>query len=164
LAPGNGLATLVRAVKTIICEGEEVTQPNPGVEARLHLVKVNRSAIYLMLCRFATGGQPVGDAVVVVADTSDALGLELAAAAREKAGMNSHEESSQVLQEGQIPTAMIVLTLDDAKALLRTSHPSVAAGLDHRPPQGCVRVVSIAAGAAMLVHADVRATTSIAEA
>jgi hypothetical protein len=141
-----------------------MTNPNPGVEARLHLVRANRSAIYVMLCRTAGGGRPVGDAVVVVADTSDAVGLELAEAACERTGLSVHEETTQVQDRGEIPTAMIVLTLDDAKMLFAVSHPNVATGLDRQPPQGCVRVVSIAAGAAMLIHTDVRAITCVAEA
>lgn len=58
-----------------------MTAPNPGIEKRLHLVKAKRSAIYVMLSRFAAGGRSVADAVVVVADTSDPVGLELAEAA-----------------------------------------------------------------------------------
>ena len=141
-----------------------MTQPNPGAEARLHLVKANRSAIDVMLCRTASGGRSVSDAVVVVADTSDPVGFELAEAASEKAGMNIHEESSQVRQDGQIPTALIALTLNDAKMLFSISHPSIAAGLERLPPPGCIRVVSIAAGAAMLVHCDLRSTAPIASA
>jgi hypothetical protein len=117
-----------------------------------------------MLCRVAAKGRPVGDAVVFVADTSDEIGLELAQAARERSSVDIHEDASHVPQLGQIQNALIVVALDDAKALLSQSHPTVAAGLDRQPPQGCVRVISIAAGAAMLVHSDVRATTSIAEA
>jgi len=55
-----------------------MTDPKPGVEARLHLVRENRSAINLMLCRSASCGRPIADAVVVVADTSDPVGFELA--------------------------------------------------------------------------------------
>ena len=141
-----------------------MTSSNPGIEARLHLVKANRSAIYVMLCRTAAGGRSVTDAVVVIADTSDPVGFELAEAACERTGLSVTEEANQVQDRGEIPTAMIVLTFDDAKTLFSLSHPSVAAGLNHRPPHGCVRVVSIAHGAAMLVHADVRAMTAIAEA
>jgi hypothetical protein len=141
-----------------------MTNPNLGVEARLHIVKANRSAIYVMLCRTAAGGRAVNDAVVVIADTSDTVGLQLAEAACEKVGMNIHEDSRQVQREGQIPTAIIVVSLDEAKMLFGTSHPNVASGLDKLPPQGCVRVVAIAAGAAMLLHSDVRPTTHIAEA
>ena len=141
-----------------------MADPEPGVEARLHLVRANRSAIHLMLCRSASSGRPIADAVVIVADTSDTVGFELAEAACERTGLSVTEEANQVQDRGEIPTAMIFLTFDDAKTLFTLSHPSVAAGLDHRPPHGCVRVVSIAAGAAMLVHADVRAMTAIAEA
>lgn len=141
-----------------------MTDPNPGVEARLHLVRANRSAFFVMLCRAASGGQPVVDHVVVVADTSDPVGYELAQAASETAGLNLHDDANPVQKRGEIPTALIALTLHDAKSLFSISHPSVAAGLERQPPQGCVRVVSIAAGAAMLIHSDVRPTTHIAEA
>ena len=130
----------------------------------MHLVGANRSAIYLMLCRSASIGRPIADAVVVVADTTDPVGFELAEAACERTGLGVSEKANQVQDRDEVPTAMFVLTVDDAKTLLNLSHPSVAVGLDQRPPHGCVRVVSIAAGAAMLVHADVRAMTSIAEA
>lgn len=139
-------------------------QTNPGIEARLHLVRANRSGIYVMLCRAAKGGLCVSDAVVVIADTTDPVGLELAEAASKKSGMNLREEPSQLLQEGQIPTAIIVVNLDEAKALFAVSHPSVAIGLDRPPPQGRVRVVSIAEGAAMLLHSDVRPMAHIAQA
>lgn len=141
-----------------------MNQANSGIEARLHLVRANRSGIYAMLCRAAKGGDSVGGAVVIVADTTDPVGHELAEAASEKAGLDLHEASSQSQQDGQIPTAIIVVTLDEAKALFNASHPNVASELDKLPPQGCVRVVSIAASAAMLLHSDVRPTTRIAEA
>jgi hypothetical protein len=141
-----------------------MTQPNPGLEKRLHLMKANRSAICVMLCRVARGDRPIADPVVVIADTSDPVGLELAEAAAEQSGLNVQDEAFQVQQRGEIPTAIIVVSLADAKSLFSNSHPSVAGGLEHSPPPGCVRVVSIAAGAAMLVHADVRAVTNIAEA
>ena len=141
-----------------------MTAPNPGIEARLHLVQANRAAIYVMLCRAVSGGLLVGDAVVVVADTSDAVGLELGEAAAEKVGLNLREEAKRVEERDEISTAILVLTLDQAKGLFITSHPSVGKGLNRHPPPGCVRCVSIAAGAAMLVHTDVRPTAPIAEA
>lgn len=141
-----------------------MTHQNPGIELRLHLVKANRSAIHLMLCRFASGGHPVGDAVVVVADTSDPVGFELGVDAAEKARLDLHKESTQIQDRGEIPTALLILTIDDARSLFVLSHPSVAIGLERQPPPGCVRVVSIAAGAAMLVHSHMRLITSIGEA
>ena len=138
--------------------------PNPGTEARLHLVKANRAAIYVTLCRAVSGGLAVGDAVVVVADTSDPVGLELADAAATKAGLNVQAEASRVQELGEIPTAIFAVPLEAAKAIFSESHPSVASGLVRPVPSGCVRVVAIAAGAAMLVHTDVRATAPIANA
>ncbi len=141
-----------------------MTEPNPSIEARMHLIRANRSAIYVMLCRAVSGGLSAGDAVVVVADTSDPLGHELGDAAALKAGLNVHEGTAQVLERGEIPTAIIVVSIGDARKLFTESHPSVAAGLDHQPPPGCARVVSIAKGAAMLVHTDVRPSAPIASA
>jgi len=138
--------------------------PNPGIDARLHLIRANRTAIYAMLCRFASGGHPVGDAVVVVADTNDSVGAELGEAASAKAGLNLRDETIGVQERGEIPTVLIVLALDDAKGLFNISHPSVAKGLSRHPPPGFVRVVSVAAGAAMLIHTDVRASAPIASA
>lgn len=140
-----------------------MTQTNPGIELRLHLVRANRSGLYLMLCRAAKGGASIGDAVVIIADSTDPVGLELAEAAAEKAGMGLYEETSHAQQDGQIPTAIIVVTLHEAKAIFNVSHPNIASGLSRPPRQGCVRVVSIAGGAAMLLHSDVRPTTHIAK-
>ena len=140
-----------------------MTDPKPGVEARLHLVRANRSAIFLMLCRSASTGRPIADAVVVVADTSDPMGFDLAEAASERSDLSVREEATQVQDRGEIPTALIALTLDDAKTLFSIRHPSVAAGLDRQPLPGCIRVVSIAAGAATLIHSDIRPTTNIAK-
>jgi hypothetical protein len=138
--------------------------PNPDTEARLHLVKANRAAIYVMVCRAVGGGLSVGDAVVIVADTSDPVGLELADAAAVKAGLYVHNEASRVQEHGEIPTAIIAVPLEAAKSIFSESHPSIASGLVRPVPTGCVRVVSIAAGAAMLVHTDVRPTAPIADA
>jgi hypothetical protein len=141
-----------------------MTDPNPGIEARMHLVRANRSAIYVMLCRAVSGGLLVGDAVVVVADTSDPLGHELGDAAAEKAGLYIDNEAARAQERGEIPTTIIVISIADARKLFAQSHPSVASGLEHQPPPGCARVVSIAKGAAMLVHTDVRPTAPIASA
>jgi hypothetical protein len=138
--------------------------PNPGTEARLHLIKANRPAIYVMLCRAVSGGLSVSNSVVIVADTSDPVGLELADAAATKAGLNVQDEAGRVQERGEIPTAIIAVPLEAARAIFSESHPSVARGLVRPALPGCVRVVSIAAGAAMLVHTDVRPTAPIANA
>ena len=145
-------------------EGRYMNPLNPGTEARLHLVKANRAAIYVMLCRAVGGGLPVGDAVVVVAETSDPIGLKLAEAAATMAGLNVLDEAGQVQEYGEIPTAIIAVPLEAARVIFSESHPSVASGLVRPAPPGCVRVVSIAGGAAMLVHTDVRPTAPITDA
>lgn len=137
---------------------------NPGAEARLHLVKVNRAAIYAMLCRAVSGGLHIGDAVVVVADTLDPVGRELADAAATKVGLRVHDEAGRVQASGEIPTVIIVVPLEAARTIFNECHPSVASGLVRPAPPGCVRVVAIGAGAATLVHTDVRPTAPIADA
>ena len=159
----GGSATIGGAARPASVEGREMTAPNPGIEARLHLVRANRSSVYTMLCRAVGGDLPVGDAVVVVADSTDPVGRELSEAAAEKAGLNVDDQSAQVRERGEIPTAIIVIPRAAAKMIFGASHPSIAAGLDRQPPPGSARVVSVAAGAAMLVHVDVRPTAPIAQ-
>ena len=119
---------------------------------------------HVMLCRAVAGGMDANNAVVVIADCNDPMGFELAAAAAERAGMHLQDESRRVESIGEIPTAIVVVPLSAARALFTPTHPSVAAGLNRQPPLGCVRVVSIASGAATLVHCDIRPTTPIARA
>lgn len=138
--------------------------PSPGIEARMHLIHENRTAIHVMLCRAVAGGMDANTAVVVIADSNDPMGFELAGAAAEKAGMNLQDESRRVESIGQIPTAIVVVPLSAARALFTPTHPSVTAELNRHPPLGCVRVVSIAAGAATLVHCNIRPSAPIARA
>jgi hypothetical protein len=147
-----------------VTERKGMNSANPSVQARLHLVEANRAAIYVAFCRAVIGGLPAGDAVVVIADTSDATSRELAQAASVLCGLNLHDETDRVQHRGDFPTAIAVVQIDAAKRLFAVGHSNVANGLDRQPLPGCVRVVSIAAGAAMLVHTDVRPSAPIASA
>lgn len=129
----------------------------PGVRDRLHLLAANRDAIAIMLGRAADGGLDIPDAVVVVVDQRDPVGCDLAMAAADKAGLDAAEEGTRAAARGDIPTAIIVLELRAARAVFCESHPEVARGLAQHPHQGRIRTVVIAAGAAMLVHAQARA-------
>jgi hypothetical protein len=60
----------------------------------------------------------------------------------------------RVEARGQAPTAILVVDVDSAVAVLSETHPSVAAGLRRLPPYGCVRAVSVAAGGATLLHIE----------
>ncbi len=141
-----------------------MTKYNPGIEARLHLIRENRPAICVVLGRAVLGGLDVHNVVVVVADTTDPVGFEMADAAAEKAGLNLSDESRNVETNHQIPTAIVAVPIEAARALFSGSHPAVASGLARQPLPGCVRCVSIAAGAATLIHVDVRPTAPIASA
>jgi hypothetical protein len=132
---------------------------NAGAESRLHLVRANRDAISVMLGRAVAGGLTPADAVVLIADQRDSVGREMANAAAEKAGLDATSEAERVQTRGQIPTAIIVMPLAGARLLFAESHPEVARVLTRSPLAGRVRVVAIAQGAAMLVHAEASPTT-----
>jgi len=132
-----------------------MTAQNPGAQARLHLLDANRDAIALMLTRAAAGGLAPEGAVVLVLDQRDAVGRDLARAAAEKAGIVADAEAERVQRRGQIPTAIIVVPLAAARVLFSESHPEVERGLARFPAPRQLRVVVIAEGSAMLVHAEV---------
>src|ERR1700690_10942 len=121
-----------------------MTTPKPGNEARMHLGRANRAAIHVMLCRAAAGGMNVSRAVAIVADTTDAVGRELAEAATARASLDVTEEAERVVGREEIPTAILIVTLEAAREIFAASHPSVAAGLDKQPTSGSVRCVSVA--------------------
>lgn len=128
---------------------------NPGQEGRLYLLNANRDAISVMLARAVEGGLDPHDAVAVIVDQRDPLGSDFAEAAATKAGLNADREASLLELRGEIPTAIIVVTAAMARLLFRETHPTVAKGLSRELLPGHVRVVVIADGAAMLVHAEV---------
>jgi hypothetical protein len=128
---------------------------SPGATARLYLLRANRDAVSVVLSRSIAGGLSPGEAVVIIADQRDPLGHELAVTAAEKAGLDADTEGAKVDARGEIPTTLLVLKLRSAHDLFRESHPEVTAGLAKGPGHGRVRIVVIAEGAAMLVHADV---------
>lgn len=132
-----------------------MTAKNPGAEARLHLLNANRDAVSVMVARAVVGGLDRCDAVVVVVDQRDPVGAQLASAAAEKAGLDAGTEAERVKDRGEVPTAIIVVPLAAARVLFRESHPDVAGGLARCLQPVRVRVVVVAEGAAMLVHADV---------
>ena len=136
----------------------------PGIEARLHMIRENRGAICVVLGRAVLGGLEANTAVAIVADTTDPIGYDIAEAVSGKAGLDVREEAERIVNRGETPTFVLVIPLDAAMEIFHSTHPSVTAGLDKQPPAGCVRCVAIAAGAAMLVHADVRPMAPIAEA
>jgi hypothetical protein len=126
------------------------------VRERLHLVRANHDAIALMLARaLAAGLESALAVVVVVVDRRDEVGKELAELAAELAGLNATEEGNRAEKRGDIPTMILVVDLRSATALFGATHPRVAAGLARAPLEGCVRVVAVAAGGAMLVHSEI---------
>jgi hypothetical protein len=129
-------------------------QQSPGAQTRLHLLAANRDAIAVMLARAAAGGLAPEGAVVIVLDQRDAVGRELARAAAEKAGLDATVGAERAQDRGEIPTAIIVVPLAGARVLFGESHPEVERGLARSPAPRRIRVVIVAEGSAMLVHAE----------
>ncbi len=128
-----------------------MTSANPGIQARQHLLNANRDAVSVMLGRAAAGGLDVSDAVVIVVDQRDHVGVELAQAAAERGGLDASSEAERVQSRGEIPTGIIVVPLAGARILFAEGHPEVARGLARRPAASQVRVVVISEDAAMLI-------------
>jgi hypothetical protein len=114
-----------------------------------------------MLARANAGGLPPEDAVAILIDQRDPLGLELAEAAAMRAGLDCGKEAQQVEARGEIPTVIVVVPSARARTLFRDSHPEVARGLARCPPAGRVRVVAVAEGAAMPIQAEVSSTRGV---
>ena len=144
-------------------ESRDMNSSKPAIDARLQLVKASRVAIYAALCRSVSGGHPISDSVVVVADESDAVRFELANSATTQSGVTI-DDSNRNHEVGEVQITIVVVSIEAARRLFARSHPSVANGLDRQPTSGCVRVVAIAEGAPMLVHTDVRPSAPIAQA
>jgi len=161
---GEGWESLARlgcSARIGVVEGRGMDSSTAAVHARLHLVSANRAAIYGVLCRAASSGHAIVDAVVVVADTTESFGREIARAAAILPGAISDAELGQT--EDLSEAAIIVVKIATAKTLLAQYHKSVADGLDRQPAANCARVVVIAQGAPMLVHTDVRPVAPITQ-
>lgn len=144
-------------------EGRGMNSSTAAVHARLQLVSANRAAIYGVLCRAASSGHATVDAVVIVADTRELPGRDIARAAGILPGAISCAELSQAETVGADSPAIIAMTVAMAKTLLGQNYKSVADGLNRQPAASCARVVVIAHGAPMLVHTDVRPVALIAQ-
>ena len=108
-----------------------------------------------MLARSTSGGLALDGSVVLVVDQRDPVGRSLGEAAGERADLDAADEAAQVERRREIPTAIMVIEVSAARALFTEGHPAVASRLEARPAEGRVRAVVVAAGAAMLVHAEV---------
>lgn len=133
----------------------------PGRSERLHLAESNIDLIAVVLSKAAKAGALPGEEVVLLLDTRDHIGRELAAAIIEKqGGLDLDAEEARVLGKDQIPTAISVVPLRLAEMLFNVSHPGVSLGLRQVPPPGRVRVVVVGAGGVTLMHQPVAATAT----
>ena len=132
-----------------------MTLQRADVRERLYLARANRESVGVMVGRAAANGLNVVAAVAIVVDQRDHVGKALAELAAARAGLDAADEAARVHARGEVPTAILVVDLDSAVAIFEETHPAVAAGLERSPPSGCVRLVVVAAGGALLIHSEV---------
>jgi hypothetical protein len=120
---------------------------------RVHLARSNVDLIAVALGKAIDAGAEADDVVVLLLDTRDHLARELATAIIEnQGGLDLDAEEARVLNKGEIPTAISVVSTGLAELLFQETHPSVSSGLGRMPPGGCTRVVVVAGGGATLMH------------
>jgi hypothetical protein len=127
---------------------------NPGIEERIRMWQHNATAAMMAL----RSVEPSGDwskLVIIIADMRDPIARQLteAMAHETKEGFDLKAEEEKVERKGQIPTATLVLPVEDAKRIFAIlDHPVVAANIGRAPPNGHLRAVVISSGACSLMH------------
>lgn len=125
---------------------------------RVYLVRQNSAVIAVALGRALAGGVEVGDLVVLLMDTRDPVGRDLAVAILERsADLDLDAEEARALRRGEIPTGLALIPVAAVEELFKDTHPAVSATVRRRPPAGGVRVVVVAGGGATLMHLPVAA-------
>ena len=125
----------------------------PDLDARLYLLRKNRSAVMVMLSKARREGLDVENVAAIVADTRDTVGGPMARAMAERsAGVDADAEAARAEAKDEIPTLVAVLPLKLAVALFADSHPAVSNGLRQPLKPGGVHVVVVACGGATLIQ------------
>jgi hypothetical protein len=121
------------------------------LDARVHLLRGNRSAVILMLAKSRQEGLDVESVAAIVADTRDTVGGPLARALIERSpGLNADADGAKAEAKDEIPTLVAVVPLKLAVALFGESHPAVSDGLRQPLRPGGLHVVIVASGGATL--------------
>jgi hypothetical protein len=128
----------------------------PDLDARLHLLHHNRSAIMVMLAKSVAAGLFVQDSVAIVADTRDSVGGPLARAlAAKHPGLDADAEAVRAQRRGETPTLVAIVTVQAAVEVFRIPNPGVSAGIGRAVVPGRVRVVVVGAGGSTLLGVPV---------
>jgi hypothetical protein len=124
-----------------------------GLDARLHLLRKNRSAVMVMLSKARREGLDAENVAAIVADTRDSVGGPMARAMAERSrGVDADAEAARAEAKDEIPTLVAVVALKLAVALFADSHPAVSDGLRQPLKLGGLHVVVVASGGATLIQ------------
>jgi hypothetical protein len=123
------------------------------LDARVYLLRTNRSAIMVMLGKALGEGLDLEGVAAIVADTRDTVGAPLARAMAERSpGLSADAEGAKAEAKDEIPTLVAIVPLKLAVALFAASHPAVSHGLRQPVMSGGLQVVIVASGGATLVR------------
>jgi hypothetical protein len=126
-----------------------MTQAN--LDARLYLLRRNRSAVMVMLAKALREGHDVESVAAIVADTRDTVGGPMARAMAERSpGLDADVEAGRAEARNEIPTLVAVVPMKLAVALFADSHPAVSNGLRQPLMLGGLHLVVVASGGATL--------------
>ena len=121
------------------------------LDARVYLLRKNRSAIMVMLGKTPRKGLDVESVAAIVTDTRDTVGGPLARAMAERSpGLDADAERARAEAKDEIPTLVAIVPLKLAVALFAHSHPAVSHGLRQPLMSGGLHVVVVASGGATL--------------
>lgn len=135
------------------------------IRARVYLASANADLIALALGDAVGQGADARDVCVVLMDTRDDVGHELAAVILERGGkVNLAAEEERALRRDMIPTGIAVLQAPVLEAVLRGTHPQIAEAVGQRPVPGSVRVVVIASNGVTLMHLPIAPVRTVSRA
>ena len=135
------------------------------IRARVYLASANTDLLALALGDAVERGAAAQDVCVLLIDTRDEVGHELAAVILERGGkVNLAAEEERALRRDMIPTGIAVLQAPVLEAVLRGTHPQIAEAVGQRPVPGSVRVVVIASNGVTLMHLPIAPVRTVSRA
>lgn len=93
-----------------------------------------------------------GDHAIVLADTRDPVGYEIAKSASSHGGHDVTDDLRRVVASGRIPTAIIIVSRHALARALAPVSPRAADVLRQPPPVNTHYVAVVAAGGTTLMH------------
>lgn len=136
--------------------------PGPGstpeqLADRLHLLHHNEAAVQMAFDQAMALGDGA-DMTVLLIDTRDSLGKTIADQ------VDPERRAARIAGPNQIPTILMAVPRRLVGSALRTSHPTIAAGLASPAPRGTFAVVCIASEGITMAHFPIVEQSKPAEA